>query len=148
MIRIVLLIAAAAALSACARQAPDCGALKVDDAWVRAVPEGAGMTAAYLVLRNPGSASVRVTDFSSNAFGRVKMHMTTMSHGQARMHHMDALTVPAGEQVAFAPGGRHLMLFEPQTALEAGKSVRMSLACGDAQLTFTAEVRKRAPLEQ
>lgn len=147
MTRLVLMLVVAAALSACARQAPDCGALEVADAWIRAVPADAGMTAGYLVLRNPGSADVRVTGFGSKAFGRAQMHMTMAEHGQATMHHMDTITVPAGEPVAFAPGARHLMLFQPQIELAPGNSVPMHLACGDDRLAFIARVRTRAPVE-
>lgn len=105
------------------------------------------MTGGYLLLRNPGPADVQVSGFASEAFGRVQMHMTMVTHGHAEMHHMDTVTVPAGGSVAFAPGGRHLMLFEPQQPLDQGQTLPMSLACGSAQLAFTATVRSRPPAE-
>lgn len=137
----------AVALTACTSQAPDCGALEVAHAWVRAVPVDAGMTGGYLVLRNPGQNSVRVTAMASKDFGRVEMHQTKIEDGVAHMRALSAVVVPAGGKLAFAPGGRHLMLFDPATPLIAGRRVSMRLACDNEQRAFTAQVRARAPVE-
>lgn len=143
--RILILIATIFALVGCTREAPDCGALEVADAWVRAVPAGAGMTGGYLRLQNPGDTSVRVVGAESAAFGRVEMHRSVGNDGQMRMKPVQEVTVPSGGNMSFAPGDRHLMLFEPGEPIAAGDRVPMRLSCGNAHVAFKAEVRERAP---
>lgn len=143
----ILLLLLATLVVGCTQQAPDCGALEIGQAWVRAVPAGAGMTAGYLRLRNPGARDVRVTGFASEAVGRVAMHRTVSENGQTHMEPVSEVVVPAVGEVAFTPGGRHLMLFEAGQVPEVGGTVSLRLACGDAEHAFTTAVREQAPAE-
>lgn len=146
-VKAALLGAGVLALAACGRSAPDCGALAVEAAWVRAAPPGASMTAGYFIARNPGTAAVRVTGVASPDFQSAAMHRTKHSDGQMQMTPIEAFSVDPGGSYRFAPGGAHLMLHAPKQALQAGDTVNFELLCADGagRLAFTATVRQRPP---
>lgn len=101
--------------------------LEVENARVRLVP-GGGPMAGYMVVRNHGDGLIRLTGASSDAFGRVMIHRTTIENGQARMVHQDGgIAIAPGETVEFAPRGLHLMLMQPQAELQVGDSVEIAL---------------------
>lgn len=136
-------------LSACGQsEAPDCGGLHVNQPWVRAAPAGADVMAAYFTLDNQGDAAVTVNGASSSQFERAEMHETVVNDdGQASMQPLDKVTIPAGDQVQFKAGGRHVMLFSPSQDYTAGDQVEVILACGSgqAELPVAAVVRSQAP---
>lgn len=118
------------------------GDLSIEDAWIRALPPGAGMTAGYLVLSNTASTPVTLTGASSDAFNDVSLHETRVAGGISRMRHIEAFVVPANSTVEFAPGGRHLMLMGPSRSLAEGDKVQITLHFADRiDLTLAAEVR-------
>lgn len=126
-----------------------CSDLSVTNAWVRAAPPGVPVMAGYFSVHNDGTADVRLTGVDSAQFGRAQMHRSTVDdQGMSHMQRVTAVTVPAGETLAFAPGGYHLMLFEPTQSLALGDSVSWTLQCDDeGTLAVTAEVRSRAPAD-
>lgn len=129
-------------------QAPDCGGLSVAEPWVRVAPEGADVMGAYFRLVNEGDAKVVVNGVNSNQFDRAEMHETVVNDdGQASMQPMAQVSVPAGETVAFEPGGRHVMLFSPSQTYAAGDQVELILSCGEqnAELPVPATVRAEKP---
>ena len=123
--------AAAAALlllTACQR-APQEPRVTVDDAVVTvpAVPSAPG--AAYFTLRiNQGST--RLVSVSSPSARRIELHQTREENGLSRMAPLqpDQLGFSPGAPLAFAPGGRHAMLFDVDPNLRPG---------GRMTLTFT-----------
>lgn len=117
--------------------------LTVSDPWVREPPPGTPVTAAYLTLHNPSGAVQAVSAVTSSAFGRVEMHRTEMLEGAARMVPQERLEVPPGGQLSLAPGGYHLMLFEPRRPLREGDRVdlRLEVSGGEA-VDVEAPVRK------
>ena len=116
--------------------------ISVDDPWVRAVPPGASATAGYFVLANGGAADRVLESVSGGDAVRVEIHETSMADGVMRMRRLDSVIIPAGQSVAFAPGGRHLMLFaDPLPA--AGSTVTLELGFADGEvLTVEAPVRR------
>ncbi len=70
---------------------------------------------------------------------RIEMHAMTMTGGIMAMHKLEALPVPAGNSVAFQPGGKHLMIF----GLAAGSmTVPLTLVfASGARVTVSAAVR-------
>jgi len=113
--------------------------LSFEDAWIRAVPPGMGMTAGFGTLRNDGPADIVLTAFSSPEFADVSLHRTEEVDGVSRMRSVPSLPVPAGAGVELAPGGFHLMLMKPLRALEAGQSAEVRMTAEDGR-TFIFEV--------
>lgn len=118
------LIAALLALAGCGRPAP----LAVDSAWVRlpAVPGRPG--AAYFTLRG-GPADATLIAVDSDYVRRAELH-ESMAGG---MRPLPSVAVPAGEDVAFAPGGRHAMLFDISPRMTPGKHLPLRFAFADGR---------------
>ncbi len=146
---VVALGLAALLLNGCARDvAADCGALAIDDAWVRAAAPGAEVMGAYFVLTNTGDTAVTVNTIESVQFERAEMHETIISeNGQASMQPLARVTVEPDDSVAFESGGKHVMLFSPSQTYKAGDQVELVLSCGErsAELPVAAVVRAQRP---
>ena len=138
-----LLLAAILALPIVApAQAP----VTIDDAWVRAAPPGAHMTAGYLTLHNATGEPVRVTGVESPQFERVELHESMVHDGVAHMAPIDSVEVPANGSVALEPGGLHLMLIGARQAFADGDKVILTLDFEDGwSIEFDATVRREAP---
>lgn len=130
----VLLILLLQTISACS--APVEG-ISVEDAWVRYVPEsGAGgvNTAAFFVIKNDGDTAVRLTGAAVKIAEAVEIHETTMSGDIMFMRQVMDVEIPAGGEVAFKPGGYHLMLIDLQQAIAAGDEIEIDLIFDDTKL--------------
>ena len=70
------------------------------------------------------------------------MHETLESDGMASMHDMMGVDVPSGETVSFAPGGKHVMVMDVDSALKPGDAVEVTITLDDGdKASFPAEVR-------
>lgn len=126
----------------CEQHDPERGPMATDP-WIRLAPPGAGMLAGYLVLENPGDRSLELTSVSSPAFASAEIHRTEIIDGVARMIAEPRISIPAGERLVFEPGGRHLMLHGPVSALAEGQQVPLELAFSDGTiLSLKATVRR------
>ena len=74
---------------------------------------------------NPGQGAL--TSVSSPQAGRVEMHETMSSGNMTSMRPLDRVAVPAGQRLVFAPGGRHLMLYDLAPAVRPGGEVTLVL---------------------
>ncbi len=119
------------------------GDLAIQDPWVRAIPPNMQTTAAYMVIRNAGTAGKTVVGAASPLFARVEFHETVQKNGVAGMVARDSLVIDAGGQVTLKPGGYHMMLIGLQgQPLQAGSKVPVMLQLSDGtQETVMAEVR-------
>ena len=108
--------------AAFARGAP---AVTVSGAWARASLPHQDEAAAYLTLQSAGGDTL--TGVESPAAGMVMLHQTVRKNGVAQMDDVDSLALPAGVQVALAPGGTHLMLMDVAKPLKAGDTLRVTL---------------------
>ncbi len=117
--------------------------LAVHGAWIREAPPSATVMAGYLVIENSGSAPRQLLGATSTAFNRVQMHATVTAGNRTRMIHESSIDLPPGDVVVFEPGGRHLMLMDPQEELAAGATVVISfLFDGDDQRDISFTVRR------
>ncbi|HYN30559.1 MAG TPA: copper chaperone PCu(A)C [Dermatophilaceae bacterium] len=119
--------------------------LTVSDGWAKAA-EASGpmaMTAVFGTLRNPGDREVTVTGGSSPAATRVELHETVRTDtGEMQMQEKDGgLVVPAGGQLALAPGGTHVMLLGLTSSLENGATVQVTLTTTAGDVALTVPVR-------
>lgn len=101
--------------------------------WVRWLP--AGLPAAgYVTLLNSSAADSYFVGASSRDYKKIELHQSfTAPDGASRMRPVRRLCVPAGGQVALAPGSYHLMLFEPQRKIEPGDTVTIELVFADGR---------------
>lgn len=128
----LLLIGTSGALSA--------AELKVNEARLRLLP-GDLPAAGYFTLANTSEADITLIGADSPAFGSVMMHRSVSQDGVASMQPVKRLVLPAGEQVAFEPGGYHLMLMKRTRALAIGDDIEVTLLFANGQeqsVTFRA----------
>jgi len=109
--------AALLAVAGCGDPAP----LYVDGGYVRLNANPSGPSAAYFTIHG-GKEPVVLRDITTDAAVRLEMHESKMQNGMASMEEIDTVDVPAGETITFAPGGKHIMLWQiNQQAVQAGK---------------------------
>ena len=108
-------------------------ALKAEDGYIRQPMPGRTVTAGYFTLHNHSAQEARLTGASSNAFARAELHNHTHKDGMMRMEQVEQIVIASGDSIKLAPGGLHLMLFEPATELEIGQTVTVLLHFADGQ---------------
>ncbi|HZV56101.1 MAG TPA: copper chaperone PCu(A)C [Sphingobium sp.] len=125
----VVTAAALALLGGCGKEKP----LYVDGAYVRLNPNPDNPAAGYFTIHG-GEQPVTLRAVETDAAVRLEMHESMSGQGgMASMKAIDSVEVPARATVAFAPGGKHLMLWtiNPQ-AIAAGKiQFKLTFSNGD-----------------
>ena len=104
---LLLLAAAAIGLASCHREPADPSA-SVKRAWVRLPATAGGAAAGYFTIRANRDDSL----LSVGAPGaRVELHESMTQGGMTSMRPLATVDLPAGQKIAFEPGGKHLMIF-------------------------------------
>jgi copper(I)-binding protein len=128
MTRTLLFAVALLALAACSPggAAPEPATVEAADAICRPTPTGRQMTGCYLTLTT--ATADRLVSVSSDKANMVQIHESRIESGMMMMNELrDGLPLPAGETVALAPGGNHLMLMGVAEPLVAGDTVALTL---------------------
>jgi len=94
-------------LHACGKP-PD---IEISAAGVRPLLPGRDTTAAYFTLTNHSARPVTLLGARAATARSIEMHRTRVIGQQVGMQRVPQVTIAPGEQVEFAPGGLHLMLF-------------------------------------
>ncbi len=104
-------------------------AVRVEAMTITPTPGGRDMSAGYMTIRNTGAEPDTLLSVSSPAAGRIDIHETRMdAQGVMQMFPIaGGVTVPAQGEIAFAPGGLHLMLMDLAAPLTEGERVVMTL---------------------
>lgn len=105
--------------------------IKIEKAWVRAVPPVSEDTAAYMILINTGKEPLKFTGGSTSIAKMVHPMITTkrLENGKEvfGMDVVDGITIPAGGRAILKPRGDHLMLMGLTRPLKAGETVKITL---------------------
>ncbi len=130
-------------LAACS-VATDGRELAMDDGWIRAMPPGSAMAAAYGRLRNTSADELTITAFESNSFRSVSLHQSVTEDGVSRMREVSEWPLEPGSALTLEPGGYHLMLMRPVRVLQPGETVNLTVRLADGRaFTFTLPVESR-----
>ena len=114
------MIAALLALSACGDAEPAPPAQPAATVRMAAVP---GRPASgYFELRIDGDRGALVSVTSPQA-GRIEMHETMNMANMSTMRALGSIPVHDGETLRFAPGARHLMIYDLRRDVAAGQRV-------------------------
>ena len=87
--------------------------LSLTNAWVRAMPPGAKMAAAYGHFTNNSESHIEISSLSSTSYGDVSLHRTVTEAGVSRMEPIRDWQLEPGSTFSLQPGGAHLMLMKP-----------------------------------
>ena len=100
--------------------------------------------AGYMVISNDGETDDRLLEVRAE-FPRVMLHTTEEEDGIARMVHIDAVDLPAGETVSLEPGGKHVMFMGLDgDPFEVGEEISATLVfekAGEVDVVFKVEER-------
>ena len=133
-----LVLAAPLALAACGDPAPT----YIDQAWVRLSPNKDTPSAGYFVVHG-GDAATQLRGVLTDYALKVEMHESISHDGMMTMKPVESVDIPAKSTVAFAPGGRHLMLWGVNdTAISRGKMTLTFLMANGDRLLVDAVIRK------
>jgi copper(I)-binding protein len=127
------------AAAACQPAAPDAVAVKY--AWVRLSPVAGRPAALYFTLTGAAKPD-RLVAIESPKVQRIELH-ETMGSGMAGMTTMKPLAgvdVVPGSSLAFAPGGRHAMLFGVDPAAAPGTPIAFRFRFASGKVV-TADAR-------
>ena len=106
-------------------------AITVVDPYVRLTPPGQTTSAAFLVLKNGGSADVRLVRAESPAAKTVELHSHKHEDGVMKMRPVKEIEVKAQGEAALQPGGYHVMLIGINKPLKEGDKVPLTLGFED-----------------
>lgn len=116
------------AAAGCSAQA---AAPVADDAYVRLAAVPGRPAAGYFALRG-GAKDTTLVRVEAPGMSRAEMHGSRMTaSGMVTMESLATVPVPAKTDVAFAPGGRHVMLFDLPQTVRPGSLVPLTLRFAD-----------------
>lgn len=129
--------------------------VRIDNAWIRAVPPVSPAMAAYFSIANQTADALVLTGAKADFAGKTALHGRVPvdgdhghghGHGHGHMRHLSTVTVAAGESVSFHSGARHLMLMDLTSVPVAGSTVMLCLTFADHDdVCAPFPVRREAP---
>ena len=147
---LLFLLAAGLLLSACAASdSADCTnvpasgpKITIDGAWSRAVADGTGTSAAYLVINNCGTEPDALLTAASDVAQFSEVHVTETRNGVTMMTQVQKLDIPAGKKVELKEGGTHVMMMKLNHSINPGDPVEITLTFEKAgEIKVTAPAR-------
>ena len=119
------------------------------DVWVRGMPPGAQVSAAYGVLMNHGDQTVTLSTVSSDISGTAEMHEVIADGDQRRMAELESIDIAPQETLIFEPGGRHIMLLDITAPPVEGETVEIcGVSAAGTRACTEAVVRRQPPATQ
>ena len=118
-----------------------------ENAWVRSMPPGTEVAAAYGHITNQSDQTVVITAISSSVGEAAQIHDVIAEGDQRRMVQLDALSLAAGESTEFKPGGQHIMLLGVTAPPPEGSQVELCLlTANSAERCMSVPVQRQAPM--
>jgi periplasmic copper chaperone A len=128
MLRTFFLAAALVLASAAGAQEYQLGALKIEQPWARATPQGAKVAAGYMKITNTGNAPDRFVGGTAAFSGGFELHEMKIDGGVMKMRALpNGVEIKPGETIEFKPGSYHVMFTGVKQALAAGQKVNGTL---------------------
>jgi copper(I)-binding protein len=118
-----LAAAVAAGLTGCAARPPAGPPIQIGTSYMP-VPQAAGTTVAYVVIRNNGGAD-RLVSARTSAGGQVAFRAPA-GRGDLTMHTISSIAIPAHSTLAMVPDGYHLLI-TGAGPIRGGKDVTVTL---------------------
>jgi periplasmic copper chaperone A len=125
--------------------------IKVENAWLQAVPAVAEATAAYMRIRNLSQSPLKLIGASSPIAIKIEPMITTRHEQNGEevmgMESVESLEIPPGGVLELKPGGNHLMMTGLISHPKEGERVKLTVrfAPGDQRLDVELPVFKQEP---
>lgn len=133
-VRVLFALLAVATIAVVTSCGGDDGSIEVEDARYRLGRPDLG--AAYLAVTNTTGEDITIESASADGVGRIELHETLQGDDGAMtmQEATEGFTVADGETLVLEPGGKHLMLFDP----EGTDDLEILLDFGDEEIEFIA----------
>jgi copper(I)-binding protein len=148
-------------VTACSPVRPGGPSIEVRDAWVRSttsmnMDEHAAMdtpvpgnsilsdavSAAYMIVQNHGDSADKLIRAESEFVQAIEFHKSELNGQVVAMRQLDSVEIPPGAEIAFSPGGLHMMLVGLKHDLVPGDKIPLVLVFETAgRISLEAEVR-------
>jgi periplasmic copper chaperone A len=139
----LMMIATSVALAGCAGKPTE---PTVADAVVRLAANPKAPSVGYFTVKG-GPSDDTLLSVTSPVVIRIEMHESMTGGNMATMKPLDGgVAVPANGQVKFEQGGKHIMLFNINPGMTAGKTIRLDFVFASG-LQLSAYAPLRAPGE-
>jgi len=113
----------------------------VKNAWVRATPGAAKVSAGYAVMVNGGKLDDVLLGVRTPLANVSHLHSSAGADGVMRMESVDELLVPAGKEVVLRPGDYHVMMMGLQKPLRVGDDIPLTFSFkNQGDVTVSARV--------
>lgn len=127
--------------------------------WARTSPMATTMGAVYFTLNSPQEDALTDVMIDGAVASAAQIHETVMASSDSTMmgsgttaapamtmQEVEEVALPAGEDVAFAPGGYHVMLMMLKSPLKVGSEIKVTLVFKNApEQIITVPVLDEAP---
>jgi len=115
----------------------------VVDPYVRAVPPGQTVSAAFMQLANNSGVKRTIVSASSPVSKVAELHSHVQENGMMKMRRIESMEIPANETTVLQPGGLHIMLIGLHEQLRLNQKVPLTLTFADgSSKSIEAPVRK------
>ena len=119
------------------------------DAWVRSMPPGAQVSAAYGMLMNHSDTAVTLSAISSDISGSAEIHEVIADGDQRRMVRLTSIDIAPHETLILEPGGRHIMLLDIAAPPVEGDFVEIcAISVAGTRACKQAPVRRQITTQQ
>ncbi len=117
--------------------------LSISDPYVREVPPGQMISAAFMMLKNDTNKEVALIKASSDVAKTVELHEHVHDGGMMKMRQVPKIVIPANGVTPLKPGGYHIMLIGLTRKIKAGDKINLTLDFDNGdQEKITATVKK------
>lgn len=122
--------------------------ISVQDPYVRLAPPSAPATGAFMVIRNGGSADVKVVKADNPASRVTELHNHINEGGVMKMRPVPDIAIKAGGEAVLKPGSLHIMMIDLKEAMKEGDVVPITLTFDDGSTKqVDAKVVRPAPVD-
>ncbi len=117
--------------------------LQISDVWIRAMPPGHMMSAAYFKVHNLSSESISIISVTSADAQSCNFHQTKTVDGIVKMQALESLEIPSQDVVQLQPAGIHLMLMGIKKPLQVGEKIPLLLQFSNGtKIAVDAQIRR------
>jgi|TARA_B100000315_G_scaffold82130_1_gene75289 hypothetical protein len=117
-------------LSGCSREAVS---IEFVNARVRTPLPGQDKSVGYARLHNHTSEAVTLVAAHSEGVRAIEFHTTIYDGDVVRMQRLKDISIPAGGEAVFEPGGAHLMLFGMHADFSEKRDLRVTFTTADGR---------------
>jgi copper(I)-binding protein len=127
--RIRMILAATLGLGGCSASPPT---LSVDKGYIRLAAVPSRPAVAYFTIHG-GTADTTLIAVSSDVSVKNELHESMKAGGMASMKPLEDVPIRSGSTVPFAPGGKHVMLFDMNPGIKPGRVVTLTATFSNNQ---------------